>query len=274
MRRLLFVALLAATASSCALLNQLLGSAFKKPTLTFRSAQLADASLAGATVNLTYALHNPNPLGLSLASVSYALFVEGKQVVAGAPPKGLQVGAQRTTDLTFPAAVKFAELAPVLQVFLSKDRARYRAEGTIGVQTPLGVLSFPLSHEADFEVPKIPNVELSSPRIAQLSLTSATVELPLTVTNRNSFALPIGDLSGAVQIAGANVGTVSAGALGTLPGGTPRMVTLPFTVNFGSALAAANALRRGSGTVAFNGQLQSGGASIPLNLSQTVTFRR
>ena len=179
---------------------------------------LSDVSLTGVTLNLTYTLDNPNALGIKLAQADYALFVEGHQVVAGKPPNGLKIPARGKTDLVFPANVKFADVAPVLQVFLQKDYAQYRAEGRVGVQTPIGVFSFPIVSEDQFEVPKMPTVQFGAPRIANLSFSSATLEIPLSVTNRNSFDLPVNGVSGRVNINGATVGQVSTGDMGALTG--------------------------------------------------------
>lgn len=275
MRRILLcLALLAVPLSGCAFLKNLFSSAFRKPTFRFQHARLADASLSGITLDLTYVLDNPNPIGLSLAEVDYALFVEGKQVVAGRPPKGLQIPARRSAELVFPAQIKFADFGSVVQTFLTKDYARYRAEGHVGFDTPIGILKFPLSYENQFEVPKVPAVSLSPPRITQLSFQGATVEFPLTVTNRNSYDLPIAGLGGSLAIAGAPVGSVSTGNLGALQGRGTRQVTVPLTIRFASALAAANALRQGNGTVSFEGQLQSGALSVPIRLSQHLNFVR
>lgn len=271
MKRLASVLVLVALGlSGCALLR----SAFKKPTFNFRNVTLADIALSGITLNTHWNLDNPNPIGLSLAEVDYALFIEGKQVVAGKPPQGLQIPAKGGTELVFPANFKFADIAPVVQTFLNQDVANYRAEGTIGVQTPIGVLRFPLSHQGQFEVPKIPAVQLASPRIANLSLTGATLEFPLTVTNRNSFELPIQGLSGALSIGGANVGTVSTGDLGALPGRGTRQLTIPLNINFASARSAATAIASGSGFVGFQGQVHSGGTALPISLGQNLAFRR
>jgi LEA14-like dessication related protein len=275
MKRALSLSLaLALVLPGCAALQALLAGAFRQPSFTFKSVSLGEISLTGVTLNLTYTLANPNPVGLSLAEVDYALFVEGHQVVAGKPPKGLTIPAQGQVDLLFPASVKFAELAPVLQTFLEKDYAQYRAEGHLGVQTPVGVISFPLAHQDQFEVPKFPAVQLGSPRVTQLSFTGAILEIPLTVTNRNSFQLPVSGLSGALSIAGAVVGQVDTGDLGAMEGRAARQINLPVTVNFGSALAVANAIRVGSGDIGFNGQLRSGAASLPLSFHQNLTFRR
>src|SRR5689334_21940903 len=94
----------------CATLKQLLAEAFQQPTLNFKELKVTNVSLSGATLNLLYELDNPNALGVSLAEVDYALFVEDKQVVAGRPPKGLQLPAQRKTEIAFPAEVKFQDV--------------------------------------------------------------------------------------------------------------------------------------------------------------------
>jgi len=274
MRRILVAALLLGLFSTdCALLKNL-SSAFKEPTLTFKSASLADASLGGATVNLVFSVENPNSIGISLADVTYAFSVEGKQVVAGQPPAGLQIPAGGSADLTFPASVKFSDLASVVETFLTKDSASYRAEGQVGFQTPVGVLHVPLFKEGEFEVPKVPKFEFGSPRIAELSLAGATLEFPVTVTNRSPFALAIQSFSGALQIAGANVGTLSSGDFGQLEAKGSRQLTLPVAIHFAQAGAVAAALREGRANVSLSGQVHSGGTAVPLSITQVISFLR
>jgi LEA14-like dessication related protein len=276
MKRALPLLLLAVALAlpGCAALSKFFAGAFKKPTFTFKSASVENISLESVTLNLTFTLDNPNALGISLAQADYALFVENYQVVAGKPPAGLTIPARGKTDLVFPANVKFADIAPVVQVFLQKDFAQYRAEGRIGVKTPIGVLTFPIAHQDQFEVPKLPAVQFGQPRITNLSLQGATLELPLSITNRNSFNLPVGNLTGNININGANVGQVSTGNLGAIAGKGSQQVNLPLNINFASALQAANAVRSGSGNVGFSGALQSGTASIPLSFNQNLSFRR
>lgn len=278
MRRIpvrLFVATLAVAlfGTGCASLLQMLRQVFQEPSLRFKSANVGDLTLTDATVNLTWELENPNPVGLSLASLSYGLFVEGNQVVAGAPPLGLTINPGGKSELVFPAKVRFQDLAPVITTFLQKDTASYRAEGTIGVQVGQQTFPLPLSYEGSFEVPKIPEVALKTPKITQITFTGATVEFPLSIKNLNSYGLPIGNLVGAISIAGSKVGTLSAQNLGLDPAGT-REITLPLTIQFAQAGAAALALRSGSATVAFDGSLTSGGGSIPLKFQQNLNFQR
>jgi LEA14-like dessication related protein len=269
------LALAAVTTTGCATLLDLLRTTFREPALTFKSVNLTDISLAGLTLDTTWQLTNPNAVGLSLASVDYALFIDDKQVLAGAPAQGFQVAAQGSTDLHFPAGIKFADLAAVLETFLSKDTARWRAEGGLGVQTPIGLVRLPLSHQGDFEVPKLPLVQFQDPRVTNVSLSGATIEFPLIVTNRNTYALPVNGLSGTVSIGGSPVGTLSTGDLGAMSGKGARTVALPLSVNFFSAAGAVvNAVRGGNAQVRFDARLQSGGTNVPLNIDQAVKFIR
>ena len=278
MKRLFVIVLGLSVFSGCAYLQQFLGAAegagFNQPSFSFRNLVLTDASLGGLNLDTVWDLNNPNPVGISLASVDYALFIEGKQVVAGAPQNGLQLVANGSSELHFPAAVKFSDVVAIIETFLTKDTASWRAEGSLGVQTPIGVLSFPIAKEGQFEVPKLPGIVFGDPKVTSLGIQGATVEFPLTVTNKNTYALPIA-VTGGLAIAGSTVGTLSTGNLGAMEGKSTKQLALPLTISFlGAAGAAINAVRGGNAQVTFNAQVTSGAQAVPLKIDQLVNFIR
>jgi LEA14-like dessication related protein len=259
--------------SGCKALTDFLAGAFQKPGFNFKNLGLSDISLAGLTLDTIWQLDNPNSVGLSLASVKYALSVEDKQVVAGAPPNGLQIPAAGSTDMHFPAALKFQDLAQVVQTFLTKESGKYKAEGELGIQTPIGVLAFPLSKEGDFEIPKVPDIQFGSPKISNMGLSGATIEFPLSVTNKNTYAVPVSGLGGALKMAGSSIGNIDAGNLGAMDGKGVKQVSIPLKVNFLSAGAAVmKAVSSGNAQLQFDAQLQSGGQALPVNVNQLVNF--
>jgi LEA14-like dessication related protein len=265
----------ALTFSGCRLLQDFFKAAFQQPGFSFKTVSLTDVSLGGLTLDTVWQLDNPNAVGLSLAAVDYALFIENKQVLAGAPAQGLQIPARGSTDLHFPAGIKFADLVGVVETFLTKDQAAWRAEGSLGVQTPVGVLKLPIAKEGQFEVPKLPQVAFGSPRVSNLTLQGATIEFPLAVTNRNSYPLPVGGVTGALSLAGANLGTLSTGNLGAMDGRGTRQLTLPVSVNFLSAgMAVARVLQGQSAQLSFNAQVSSGAVALPLRVDQLVHLVR
>lgn len=262
------------TLSGCAILSKIFGGLFEKPKLAFKNVALSQASLSDATVELTWTLSNPNPVGLEIAAVDYAFFVEDKQVVAGSPRKGLTVAADGKSELNFPANVKFADIVPVVQTFLNKDSAKYAAKGSIGFNTPIGLIKFPLSKQGVFDVPKLPQVQFQTPTITNLTATSATIDIPLKVTNKNAFPLPVDLITGGLNIAGASVGSIKTSSIGSLTAKGTQTVSLPLTINFASALQAANAIRQGRARIAFDGSLKSGSVALPLSFAQNVNFKK
>lgn len=275
MKRPLAATLVLLFLTGCAYLEPFLRTAFQEPTFSFRNVSLTDISLGGLNLDTVWDLNNPNAVGISLASVDYALFIENKQVIAGRPQEGLRVPAQGTTQLHFPAGIRFADVVGVVETFLTKDFASWRAEGGIGVQTPVGVVRLPLMKEGQFEVPKLPAVVFGSPRVTTLTLQGATVEFPLTVTNKNTYALPIAGVSGNLAVAGSSLGTISTGDLGAMDGKGTRQVAIPLTINFFTAAGAvANAVRGGPAPVTFDARVQSGPQVLPLKIDQLVNFIR
>lgn len=277
MKRLILIAVIAGL-SGCAYLAEFLKGAqgaglFNQPTFTFKTANLEHITLGGLDLDTVWELNNPNDVGISLASIDYALFIEDKQVVAGQPQNGLQISARGASNLHFPANIKFQDVAQVVETFLTKDRAKWKAEGSIGVQTPIGVIKLPMAKEDTFEVPKIPAVVLQNPKVTNLSLSGATIEFPMQVTSKNTYAIPLGVISGTLSIAGSNVGTVSSPPLGDVTG--TKTISMPVTVSFISAAGAVvNAVRGGNAQVTFNAQMQSGQQQVPIKLDQLLNFTR
>jgi LEA14-like dessication related protein len=264
--------LCAAALSACSLLRGV--ADFREPSVSFKEASLADVSLAGATVNLTLTVHNPNPQGISLAETDYQLSVAGRQLVAGKPAGGLRIAGGSSSDVVLPAQVRFADLGDSIASVLQQDQLPYRAEGHVGVSTPLGVLPLGFSKEGTLPVPRLPTVTLQPPRIAELSLTQATLDVPLTLSNPNPFPLPLGSLVGDLRIEGADVGRIASPELGRVDARNSRTVAVPVTVRFAQALATARALREGRARVVLDGTLSSGGASVPVHVEREVDFTR
>jgi LEA14-like dessication related protein len=269
--------------SGCAYLNEFLKAAqqtgagdlaaFLQPTLKFKSADVTGLSLTGMGLTTKWELGNDNGVALDLASVDYALLVNGVSVVSGKPPTGLQVPAKGVAELAFPADVQFINLASTLTGFLLKDSSTYEVKGNVGLNTPIGVVTLPFTYGNVFSVPKIPELQLQNPRVGGITLTGASVEFPLLVTNKNSFPLPIQQVTGTLSIAGTSVGSVSTGNLGVLNANGNKTVVMPLTINFLSAgMAVAKIIQGGTADVKFDANVESGAAKLPINLAQSLTF--
>ncbi|HEY3446668.1 MAG TPA: LEA type 2 family protein [Myxococcales bacterium] len=263
--RLLLVLALALFATGCA---------FNKPTLRFKDARATEVDLEGATLQLTFALKNPNPIGFKLDTIRYKLEVEGKHVVSGQPPEGVTVAAQGSSDLVFPARIKFLDIVPTVDALLKKNKVNYRASGAVGIRTPIGPLELPMSYEGSFEVPKMPAFTFQPPRLASISFQGARIVFPVQIQNKNSFPLPLGGVSASFAIAGQNVGTVQAPTQQYLAGSQAQVIEIPLDINFLQAgFAVASAIQSKSAQVQLKGALKSGEVSIPINLNERLNFK-
>ena len=261
--------------ASCSLLQQLAGSAFEKPTLQFREARLGRVDFVGAQLDLIFAVTNPNSMGLSLAAAKYSLQVEGHEVVSGMPSHGLQIPPRTTTDIAFPAEVRWNEIAPAIAALFAQDSVRYRAAGEVGIDTPIGVVTLPLEHEGTFASPRMPKLSLGSPQLSSVSLFGARLLLPVTVANPNGFPLPIAGIVGDVTIASAPVAQIAMPEQPPVPPHGEGVVQVPLDIAFVAAgPRVAEAIRTGVAEIALDVTLHAAGVSLPLRLTQTVQLKR
>ena len=166
--------------------------------------------------------------------------------------------------------MKLRDVLPAAQAVAGKERARYRVTGSAGLDTPIGVIDFPLDLSGDFEVPQVPAMRLLPP-----TLTGRGLEVPVEIINRNSFALPLTGLSGTVRVGAQELGSVSTGELGTFAPHETRVVKMPLNLNVLQAASALDAALRGEKVpVTFNAELLSGGERIPVDLNQVLELAR
>ena len=265
---------LAIVLSGCAAVRGPTSHASLQPAVSFSEAVLSDASLGSVVLDLRYRLKNPNADALTIARIDSSLWVEGHPVASEGPPAGQQIPPVGEVEITIRSKIRFGELAGVTEGFLSKDQAKYRLRGSIGVRTPAGLTHLAISRDGDFEVPKIPTVLLETSKVTALSIEGVTLQIPVRVTAHNSYPLPIRNVSGVLAIAEVNVGTLSIDGVGTLEKDSPRRFTLPLSFGFGQAGRAIAAIDSGKADVSLVGTIESGEAQIPFGFSQLLQFVR
>ena len=151
--RTIAAALLLLSLNGCAYLRAALNGGFKRPSLSFQKIEAAGWSLDGVDLNVVFRVDNPNDLALEIAKVDYQFAVEGHRVLQGSPNRGVRLPANGTRDLVFPARVKFIEVLPAVTALFTKDTLRWQATGTLGVDTPIGILEYPLTKSGAVKVP-------------------------------------------------------------------------------------------------------------------------
>jgi LEA14-like dessication related protein len=268
-------ALAIAALASCAELSQLANAALERPTLTFQSASIQALDLSGATVAFEYRLENPNAFGLDLARVAYRLDLEGKRIVDGEMPGGLKVPARGGAPVTFPVRLRFADVPGFAQLLSSRDAVAYRLSGAVGVQTPVGVVEVPLSHEDRLPLPRLPGFALEGISVRSASLTDVVLDVRLAVKNPNRFPLPAATLGYGLSVAGAPVASAEGKDLRAVASGASAVVAIPVRVSLLGAGRAVNQLVQGNAVdVALTGSADFGGVPVPIDLRTRLRASR
>ncbi|HVE83980.1 MAG TPA: LEA type 2 family protein [Myxococcales bacterium] len=248
--------------------------AFKLPRLELKGVSLGELSLEGATAVVLVAADNPTPIPIELGPSRLSLSIDGNRLAELQPPPGTRLAASGATELQLPLRFSFGSLISAAAALGKPRTAKLRVEGALALPTPIGVFQVPVDETRPLELPRLPELSFGSPRLGSVTLTSATVEVPVTVTNRNAFAVPAVQVGGSLAISGARVGQISSGDLGAIEAGSARTFTVPVTLDFLRTAAAAQAVRSGSAQLAFDGTVASGGLSLPLRWAQAVSFTR
>lgn len=141
---LVLAAALAGGASACASLEQLRGlvQAPQFSEADDRRAEIrlvgpsASAPLGGAAIRLWTRVRNPNPFGLTLATLRGSLFLEGSRAAEADFPLGLPLTAGGDDVIPLDLRVSFSDipgLANAIRRAVSGDPLQYRLNGTVGV---------------------------------------------------------------------------------------------------------------------------------------------
>lgn len=245
------------------------------PQFKFERVALGPVDFEGATVELVFSADNPTDAEIEVASLDYALLVDGKPAAAvKKSTQATKLAPRSKSEVKLPVEVRFANASSALLALFKRNTASLRTEGSFVVPTPIGPSRGAIAGQDVLALPKLPGVTFGSPRLRSLSITEASFEVPVELVNANTFAVPVGGFSGTISLGGARVGTVALKALGDLAPGEKRKLSLPVTFEVLRFASAANALRTGTGALGFDGSLNAAGLDIPIRWSETVRFAR
>lgn len=248
----------------CAFLSSISSGAFQRPTLTFESWSPQDLGIEGVTIALKYRLENPNGFGLDLRSLGYKLEVEGRRVVEGQLPAGVQVRARGATPIAIPVRLRWRELPGFVEVLLTRPEVAYRVTGQVGVGSPVGVIPLPFDHSGRVPVPRPPAFQLEGISVRESSLSAVALDLKLRIQNRNAFPLPLGPLAYALRVGERELLSGASHPLAAVPASGQSTIAIPVRISSVGAAQGIAALLRGA-DVRLRGLADFGGVQLPVD---------
>jgi len=197
----------------CAGAKKLVSEMVEKPTLTVQGVRLVGLVGTAVEFEVTLAVDNPNPVGLRLSRLSYALALEGSRAISGQAEQAAQIPATGVGALVFPVSLDYQELVAAYDRLKGRDEIGYELSGELAVATPIGDLPLPYRAAGKLPVIRVPRLANLSLRVDALGLRETRLRFLFVIENPNAFAMEVKGLRYRIALAGREfaAGEIQAG---------------------------------------------------------------
>jgi LEA14-like dessication related protein len=229
----LFSPLLAVTAlllmSGCAHLKPFAEA--QKPTAEITQVTVSDMSLNTITLNARVAINNPNPFKLSAAGLALDIRVADRTLAhVKQPDNHLTLSASGRTEVSLPITLRFSDIIAAGRNLKGKSEVPYGIDGEIDVALPVGSLKVPVSYRNTLPIPSLPDIQLNNVTLLEAGFTKVRLQLDMTVSNLNAFAIDLQQLSFNLAAQGKAISSGEVKAVSLAKGGR-QQVSLPLTLS-------------------------------------------
>lgn len=179
---------------SCASLQDMV----QKPTVRVEGMHLDNLSLFEATLRFDLKVENPNPLSVTVRSVTYDLELNNREFMQGTLDQGLKLPSGGTDVVQLPLTVSYFDLFDSASDLFKHQTVAYTLSGTVGI----GPLDIPYRSTGELPIPKLPDIRLKSVDIASFSLMGADLVFTLGLKNLNAFPIDVTELAYDIKLGG------------------------------------------------------------------------
>jgi LEA14-like dessication related protein len=225
----------------------------------------------GVTLQLSGRVENPNPIGLTVAYVDYALELDGRPAGGGRVTTDVRLPAGGSVSVLVPTRLRWVDVPDLVTLLATRTAVPVRVSG---VSVVPGAGALPYEATGEVVLPRLPRVALAGTSLRESNLLQTTVELRLEVENPNDFPLPDGRLAYDLSLSGVSVARAATHTLAGIPARGRAVLVVP--ARFSTVGAAAGVLSGalgGRGEVAFRGRAGFGSFEVGLD-ARTPLVRR
>ncbi len=205
----------------------------QEPKVTLEQTRLAGLSLEGVTIEVTLAVDNPNPFGVTLSGFDYAVTINGQKVGGGQQRQPREIAARATTPLTVPVTLRFADLLRLIGGLSERDRIDYRVDATAYLEIPvLGTRAVEGHVEKQFPLPRRPGIAITAIEVGRFDFGGAEALVKLRIDNPNPFGIDVRRFDYALEVEGEPWARARLDRAAHLNPGDAIELELPLEVDF------------------------------------------
>jgi LEA14-like dessication related protein len=262
---------LVALVSGCSTLDKVV----KPPELSLSNAYITAMSLTDVQLAFDVDIKNSNPIGLSMAGLSYTLQVQDKPMVKGALNERLEVGANGSSRVKLPFTLRYEDIFGTLIALRDNKELRYQISG----EADFGLVRLPYSKTGTFALPTLPTISVESLRVNQLNLSGVDLSVTLKVANANAFPIRLDGLDYQLKLGDAPLFKGASAAPLSVQANAQGQLLLNLSLNYAQVGALFQTLRNASSMpIEFNSQMKlpglQGSTELPYNWKGSVPLFR
>ncbi|HUT53453.1 MAG TPA: LEA type 2 family protein [bacterium] len=230
----LLLAFIIVAVFGCPQARDVIEKVVQPPSLTVKAVQLTGISYQTIDLNLATEINNPNPVGLKLAGIDYALLLAERPLASGNLASGLELKPMGQSTADFPLSLAYSEVQKIYDASQNKDELPYKLSGRVQLDTPVGRIAVPFQTSGMMPVVRPPKLSGVTVNVSKLSLFGADLVIGIKVQNPNSFPLAIAAMDYALKLEGQDFssGHVADQAVPRKASGT---IKVPLHLDFASA---------------------------------------
>ncbi len=181
--------------SACQKAGEIIKENLQTPKVSLEDLAVTGVSSSKLDLAAKLGVDNPNPIGLNLAGLDYALELSGKPVFSGESSEGMSIAASGKSTVKVPISLTYDNLKKVYDLASGKDEIPYRLSGQVKLNTPIGPMPIPYNVSGKLPVVRAPKIAEVGLKVRNLSITEAKFDVSIKLDNPNSFPLDISKLS-------------------------------------------------------------------------------
>lgn len=171
------------------------GANLVMPDMRSMKMNIQEITADSIKASLTMRINNSLPMTIDIDSIQYKIAMEGDTVVRGYSREGIRIAANSNDEITVPVRTN-------IRTFTNKVKELERDSVDISVYTILynsfpvvGKKEIPITINRTVFVPKLPEVEIESIKVDNLSFSGGKLLVNMKVTNYSSMPFTIDGFS-------------------------------------------------------------------------------
>ncbi len=211
--------------SGCEQAGDILKDVIQEPKVSLSDLMITGISSRNLDLSAKLAIDNPNPVGLSLASLEYAFDLADSPLFSGVSDEGMNVQPSGNSFVNIPISLGYEDVKRVYDSVKGQDEVPYRLKGKVRLDTPIGALPIPYDVKGKLPVVRPPSIRSVDLDVKNLSFTSARLDLKIKLHNPNNFDLDIAKAGYALALDGKGFseGKIEAGSVQAKSDGTLKV---------------------------------------------------